>query len=63
MFRKWKFPNFGRVKGVTHLQQDFHQDFRFFLLENPSFGMLTTLKIGKDLILHKKWWENSNFLL
>ena len=38
-FRKCKFPNFGREKGVPPLQQDFHQDFRFFSLENPSFGM------------------------
>ena len=34
-----------------------------FFLENPSFGMLTTLKIGKDLILHKKCYENSKCLL
>ena len=54
-FRKLKFPIFGREKGVSHFQQDFHQDFVFFLLENPSFRMLTILKIGKDLILPKKW--------
>ena len=34
-----------------------------FFLENPSFGMLTILKIGKGLILLKKWQENSKFLL
>ena len=38
-FRKWKFPNFGREKGDPPLQRDFQQDFRFFSLENPSFGM------------------------
>ena len=53
-FRKWKFRNFGRKKGVPPLQQDFHQDFRSFP-ENSSFPILTILKIGKDLILHKKW--------
>ena len=52
-FRKLKFLNFGREKGVPPFQQDFHQDFRFFH-ENPSFGILTILKIGKDLILRKK---------
>ena len=32
-FRKWKFANFGREKGVTPLQQDFREDFGFFSLK------------------------------
>ena len=57
------FVNFDPEKGVPHLQQHFNQDFRSFSRENPSFGMLTILKIGKYFISHKTWKENSKCLL
>ena len=45
--RKWNISNFGREKSVRPFQQDFHQYFCFFSLENPSFEILTILEIGK----------------
>ena len=53
-FRKWEFTNF-RKEGCSSLAAGLSPRLSgFFSIENPSFGMFTTLKIGKDLILHKK---------
>ena len=41
---------FGIEKGIPPFQQDFHKNFGLFSLNIQSFGMLTILKIGKDLI-------------
>ena len=53
---------FWQRKGWSSLAAGLSPRFPFFSLENPSFGMLTISKIGKDLILHKKCQENSKFL-
>ena len=53
-FRKWKFPNFGREKGGPHLQQDFHQDFRFFPLK------IQVLECWQYRTLEKIWFYTKN---
>ena len=53
---------FWQRKVWSSLAAGLSPRFPFFSLENPSFGMLTISKIGKDLILHKKCQENSKFL-
>ena len=53
-FIKWKFPNFGREKGVPPLQQDFHQDFRFFSLK------IQVLEFWQYWKLEKIWFYPKN---
>ena len=52
---------FWQRKGWSSLTAGLSPIFPFFSLENPSFGMLTISKIGKDFILHKNWKDNSKF--
>ena len=44
---------FWQRKGFSSLTAVLPPRFSLFFLENPSFGMLTILKTGKDLNLHK----------
>ena len=60
---KMEIFEFRQRKGFSSLTAWLAPGFSLFFLENQSFGILTILKIGKDWILHKKWQENSKFLL
>ena len=53
-FRKWKFPNFVREKGVPPIQQDFLQDFRFFSLK------IQVLEFRQYWKLEKIWFYAKN---
>ena len=50
-FRKWKFRNFGRKKGVPPLQQDF---FSFFSRERYCLRIYTFI-ISDPLTKFRKW--------
>ena len=52
---------FWQRKGWSSLTAGLSPIFSFFSLENPSFGMLTISKIGKDFIYTKTGKTTQNF--
>ena len=52
---------FWQRKWCSSLTAGLAPRFSFFFLENPSFGILTILKIGKDLILPKNVKKTQTF--
>ena len=56
-----EISEFRQRKGCSSLTAGHAPGFSLFFLENPSFGILTILKTGKDWILHKNGKKTQNF--